>query len=116
MHPAIVDQWNPCDTLRNFHAVELNTSDTATHAASILDRYFIARDRIPPAAVVEHDFIARPRHRQSGIDYDRISVHAKSENGFEVGKVQPARRTGVPGPAATADVRRDRIDIGELVH
>ena len=112
MDLAIVDQGNPCNTVRHLHAVELDTNDAATHATRILDLDFVARDRVPGAAVAEHDFVARPCLGQTRIDYQRIPVHTESENGFEPGTVQPTRRTGIPGPAAAADMRCHRIDVG----
>src|SRR5450759_291083 len=100
MDLAIVDEGNPCNSLRNLHAVKLRTDDAATHAARILDRDFVTRDCVASAAVAEYDFVARPRLRQTGVDCQRISVHPESENGFEPGTVQPTCRTAVPGPAA----------------
>ena len=57
MDLAIVDQGNPCNTLRNLHAVKLSTNDAPTHAARILDRDLVARDHVPSAAVAKHDFV-----------------------------------------------------------
>ncbi len=37
---------------------------------------------------------------------------AQAEQPFDARTIQPARRAGVPGPSAPADMRRDGIDVG----
>lgn len=74
MDLTIDHQRNLCNALRNLHAVKLRTHNAATHVARILDRDFVTREGVVSTAVAEHDFVARPRLRQTRIDCQDISV------------------------------------------
>src|ERR1039458_3688529 len=62
-----------------------------------------------PVAVV--DFIGRPAFRQTGSQTQLISREVHAQQRFDEQPIHPASRTRIPSPAATACVRRDRIDV-----
>src|SRR3546814_18833519 len=56
--------------------------------------------------------VAGPAGGDAGRQPQRVAFQTQAEQRFEDQPVHPAGRTGVPGPAAAADVRLDGIDIG----
>ena len=106
MTPAVVDQRHGTRG-RQHHAIEGHAGHAVALAGGILDP-----DLVGGVLVAERDVEARPRRRDAGCDRQLVAAHPEPEHRFEAGAIQPARRTGVPGPATAPDVRRHRIDIG----
>ena len=78
----------------------------ATNALWVLYLYFVAG-----GAVSKHDVETWPRVRNARIKMQRRASNLQSQNAFDAGALHPSRRTSIPAPAATPDVRRDGIDI-----
>ena len=82
--------------------------DAAGDAARVLDRDLVAR-----GVVAEGDLeAAATRAGCTGRDGATAPRRRKPEDPLEPGAVHPARRAGVPGPAAAPDVRRLGVDVG----
>src|ERR1019366_8839666 len=57
------------------------------------------------------DLEARPATGYAGTDPKHGSAHLESQDPLDCRAIHPGRRSGVPGPAASADVRGRRIHI-----
>src|SRR6516225_4363905 len=55
---------------------------------------------------------SRPARRDARLEAKRVPLQAESENCFEGDAVQPARRAGVPCPAAAPRMRWRAVHIG----
>ena len=63
-------------------------------------------------AVAELDLEPRPASRDARVDREAGPLPSDPEDRLHRRLVHPAGRTGVPGPAAAADVRRLGVDVG----
>src|SRR5262249_59315979 len=71
-----------------------------------LDCYLVAR-----RVIAERDLEAAPRARDARIQVEEVAAQAEPENPLDADAIHPARRPGVPGPPATTDVGRRRVDV-----
>ena len=57
-------------------------------------------------------FESRPARRDAWLETKGVTPQSETENRFNGDAEEPARRAGVPRPAAAARVRRGAIDVG----
>src|SRR5690348_9709067 len=88
------------------YTIDIHAGDAATDVARVFDL-----DPEGGVAAPEGERVALPAPRHAGLEQQPVAPQPDAEHPFDDRAVQPAGRTGVPGPAAAADVRRDRIDI-----
>ena len=104
MLAAIVDQrdraFGLLDTVHQHHP-QLAMFGSALHDA----------DAIHAAAVAIVHRIRRPVGGNAWGDVQLVAFPMQAEQRFDDQAIHPAGRAGVPGPAATADVRRHRVHI-----
>ena len=112
MHHPVVGEGNGSGI--DADAVE----QCARHATAALVR-ILDGDLVARTAVAEGEREAAPRRRDAGVESERLSCEAQSENAFQPGAIEPACRAGVPAPAAPpgmlgmgVDVAREHIGLG----
>src|SRR5262249_33817378 len=81
--------------------------DPALHALRVLHGNTVGR-----GPVAEGEREAGPVGGDAGIDPEAVALEVEAEDRLQPDAVQPARRAGVPGPAAAAGVRRHPVDVG----
>ena len=112
MEPAVPRQGDPRGAIDDFrlHAIALRREDPLRLAAGILHGDAVARRTIGQRAL-NHE--RRPVVGDAGLDHQRRAVlHPQAEDRLDRHAVHPAGRSGVPGPAAAADVRLRAVDVG----
>src|SRR5207244_12891391 len=92
---------------RKRRAVELDARYPTRHAAGVLDR-----DLVVGRVVAEADLEAAPGAWDARVEVKRAAPDAEAQDPLDAGAMHPAGGARVPGPAATAHVRRFGVDIG----
>src|SRR5258706_519910 len=80
--------------------------DARARAGGVLPRAPVGRG---PVAV--GDLVPRPARWDARLEAEPGAGQAEAEDRLQGDAVQPARRAGVPGPAAAARVRRGAVDV-----
>src|SRR5665811_1724740 len=104
MAPPIVGEWNASAVVER-DAIELEHSDTLADPAWVLDSDVVLR-----RAITQCHGEPGPSRGDAWVDRQSGAPHSDAEKPLDPGAIQPALRSGVPGPPATADVRRLGID------
>src|SRR5690606_38981922 len=88
-------------------AVEFAARDAAAGAVRVGDL-----DQVTAAAVAVLDREAGPVPGNARVKQQLLALQVEAEDRLQSGPVQPCAGAGVPGPAAAADVRFDRVHVG----
>src|SRR5438132_11434796 len=105
MSQAIIAQQ---DYIRRLcDAIKRNAGDAAVERVGIFDC-----DSISRIAASIGDLELAPETWDAGIEAQTIALQLETEDVFQRGSVHPSSGTRVPGPPATAGVRRHRVNVG----
>ena len=107
MDGTVVGQRNAQGPSVEHGAIQPCLRDTLGHMFRIFDE-----DVVAGGAMLENRVEFRPAFRDARIQMQAFSPDRKAQYELEPGPVHPARRAGVPCPAAASDMRGHRIDIG----
>ena len=88
-------------------AIELNRRHPSGNPLWVLDVDFVAR-----RVIAEYDVKAPPCTWDTRVEIKPRAAQTEAENPLDAGPIHPTRGSGVPGPAAAADMRRFGINIG----
>src|SRR5205085_9142697 len=88
-------------------SVKLNAGDAAIERMRILDF-----DAVSGASASIDNFELAPKAWNARIESQPIALQFETQDVFQRGSVHPSRRTCVPGPPATAGVRRHGVNVG----
>src|SRR5471032_2345088 len=101
-------QGNTRLTLRSRmrHAVQGSADHTSAHAIGVQNFDFIVGTLVP-----QFQIEALPSRGNAGIEDQGVALEAQTEDRLDAGPVKPARRAGVPGPAAASCVRLHGVNV-----
>src|SRR5512146_1467830 len=105
MSRSVVGEGNSRPVLER-DAVELEPRHAPADAARVLDDDVVTR-----RAVSKRDREPVPSRRDAWVEHESRAREPEAEQPFDPGAIQPSRGPGIPGPAATADVRPLGIDV-----
>src|ERR1700683_2818104 len=80
--------------------------NSAADAVRVVDTDFVER-----RAILEHHLEVRPFFGDARSQEQARSVYPKSKDALKACAIHPAGSAGIPGPAATADVRSDGVHV-----
>src|SRR6266481_2183350 len=107
MRDAVVTKVDMRGALRERVAVQFDLAHSATNAARVFDRDFIAR-----RAVSIRNLEARPIAGDARIDQKRFAAETKAQYPLDTRAIHPSGRARVPGPSSTTLMRRHRVHVG----
>src|SRR6266478_1080388 len=105
MFDAVVDERNVRRVGQGL-PVQLSPRNSAGNTSWILHFNFVAR-----RVIAENDRIIGPISRDARVNAKCRPAHAESQNPLYPCAIEPARRTGVPGPSAAPRVGRLGVNI-----
>src|SRR5580692_3409896 len=104
MVAAVIDQGEFSCRAPKIAAVQCGARNAAADTTRIFHGNQITRRSIPVG-----ELKAGPGAGNAGVDLKYLTAHLDAENPFRARAVHPARRARVPGPTASAGVRRHRV-------
>ena len=106
MTESVIDERDQSGFVQLHLAVDFDRHNAMANAGRVFDNDFVVG-----AAISHRHFVSAPGLGDTGINQQILALEPSAENSFKRDTVGPARRAGVPCPAATTGMWRHRIHI-----